>query len=111
MAIQLNHIIHLFFVLLFVAYAYAVMTQPAGANDGKLTRNAHILGFLTFLTGFGLLHMMGFGYPNWVWIKMLGWFAIMGIIPVAAKQPERRTFFIFLVAALVLVLLTAVYLK
>lgn len=111
MAIQLNHIFHLLFVMLFVGYAYAVMTQPEGVNDKKLTRLSHILGFVAFLTGFALLHSMSFGYPVWVWVKILGWLAIMGIVPVAAKRPEKRQFFVFLVAGLILVQLTAVYLK
>jgi hypothetical protein len=111
MAIQLNHIVHLFFVILFIGYAYAVMAQPAGINDKKLTRISHILGFVAFLTGFALLHSMRLGYPVWVWIKMLGWLAIMGIIPVAAKRQEKRQFFQLLVAGLILVLLTAVYLQ
>ena len=71
----------------------------------KLPSIAHGIGLLVaFVAGFGLLARGGYGWPAWVYVKLVLWLALGGVSVLFKRKPELATplwvavFVVFVVA-------------
>ena len=62
------------------------------AESRKLPSITHGIGLLVaFVAGFGLLAKGGYGWPAWVWIKLVVWLVLGGVSVLFKRKPELGT--------------------
>jgi len=90
---KLIHFLGLF--SLFFAYGGLVIFHYMGGQQGQIPRKGVVIVHgisLVFLlvAGFGLLARLGihWPWPGWVWIKVLVWVALGGLIVLAKRKPK-----------------------
>lgn len=106
-------LIHLFgiFIVLVSLGGLAFYTANGGtkANNQyrKLIGILHGVGlFLILLAGFGMLARLGIthgGFPGWVWVKILLWVVMGGLIAFAGRKQNYAKIVFFLLPILALV--------
>lgn len=80
-------------VLLFLALGGAVLRAKLGAAVGetgkKLVAASHGVALLVLLvSGFGILAKLGLGFPAWVWIKLVIWLLLGGVVVFLRARPQ-----------------------
>lgn len=90
---QIYQIIHLTGILMvFIAYGGMIVRGVTGSDHKGLRRLGAMTSgiglFLILLGGFGLLAVKGYGWPAWIIIKAVIWFALGGIIALINRKPE-----------------------
>lgn len=95
-------VLHVLGVLLvFLAFGGMLATPPNSRN--KLAAMFHGLGLVILLvTGFGLMASLGISkdIPLWVWLKILIWLVLGGLIVLIKRAPNLRGSLWFLVVVL-----------
>ena len=97
----LYKVLHIFGVLLaFTALGGTILQALAGTREkgpgSKLAGITHGVALLLILvTGFGLIATMGYGFPLWVWMKLVIWLLIGGAIALIPRLPQHATIFWF----------------
>ncbi len=92
-------VLHIFAVLLtFTALGGAISQSLAGTGKGspghKLAGLTHGIALLVILiSGFGLIAKLGYGFPLWIWIKIVIWLLIGGAIALVRRLPQHATIF------------------
>ncbi len=95
MSFQLYKVIHilgLFFVFasLGALTLQAYVGKPLDEKGRRLAGLTHGISLLIVLiSGFGALARLGLGgFPGWVWVKLVIWLVIGGIIVLIRKMPQ-----------------------
>lgn len=91
---QLFHVLGI--ILVFMALgAVSLHAMNGGTRDSNTARAlvaiTHGVGLLLILVaGFGMLARLGMsgGLPGWVWMKVLVWLLLAGLIVVPYRKPE-----------------------
>ncbi len=91
---QLFHVLGI--ILVFMALgAVSLHAMNGGTRDSNNARAlvaiTHGVGLLLILVaGFGMLARLGMGggLPGWVWVKVLVWLLLAGLIVVPYRKPE-----------------------
>ncbi len=88
-------VLHLLGVLLaFTALGGATLRAVAGTRDDapgrKLALATHGIALLLILiSGFGMLAKLSYGFPLWVWLKIVVWLLIGAAIAVVRRMPQH----------------------
>ena len=70
-------------------------------RSAKLTAATHGFGLVViFISGFGLLHKAGYGWPLWAVAKIGIWLLIGAMVALVRRMPEHAKLFWFLVPTL-----------
>ncbi len=99
-------VLHFSGVLLAVtALGGATLRAAAGtradAPGRKLTMASHGVALLVILiSGFGMLAKLGYGFPVWVWLKIVIWLVIGAAITLIRRLPQCATIFWFAIPLL-----------
>ena len=56
--------------------------------------------FVILVSGFGMLAKLGYGFPLWVWLKLVVWLLIGAAIALVRRLPEQATIFWFAIPLL-----------
>ena len=116
MSAMLYKVLHIFGVLLTFTALGAVTFQAltgraaagraaSGAGDGspgrKLAGLTHGIALLVILiSGFGMLAKLGYGFPLWVWIKIVVWLLLGAAAALVRRLPQHATIFWFAIPVL-----------
>ncbi len=106
MSPQVYEVLHVFGVLLaFAALGGAILRAASGTpNDApgrKLALATHGVALLLILiSGFGMLAKLGYGFPPWVWCKIVIWLVIGASTALIRRLPAHATMFWFALPAL-----------
>ncbi len=101
MSALLYKVLHILGVLLaFAALGGATLRALAGARDDapgrRLAMATHGVALLLILiSGFGMLAKLGYGFPVWVWLKIVIWLLIGAAIALIRRLPAHATLFWF----------------
>lgn len=119
MSYEFYKILHFIAIIaVFLGLGAGIMAQML--NQGKKYSAkkwsviTHGVGLVVVLiSGFGLLARIsnGEGTPNWIWIKLLVWLALGGILALISKFPEKSKLWWFTTLALALVAILTVVTK
>ena len=109
-AYKLLHILGI--LLTFAALGGATLRALADTGDEapgrKLAGITHGVALaLILISGFGMLAKLGYGFPLWVWLKIVIWLLIGAATAFIRRLPQQATLFWF---ALPLLGATAAYL-
>lgn len=111
MVLSVFQVLHVFFVILFVATTFAVFANPSPTFRKPSMIYSGIGALAVLLTGFGLHGMLRVGFPLWLIVKILCWLAISILAGMAFRNPKRVSFLRRLCAGLVLIAVLMVYFK
>ncbi len=106
MSVLFYKVLHIFGILLaFAALGGATLRAVAGTRDDapgrKLALASHGVALLVILvSGFGMLAKLGYGFPLWVWIKIVIWLLIGAAIALVRRLPRQATIFWFAIPLL-----------
>ena len=101
MSPSLYKILHLLGVLLVFVSLGGLTLRALGGSGGKgpgdrlagITHGVALL--LILITGFGMIAKLGYGFPLWVWAKVMIWLVIGASIALIRRMPQHATVFWF----------------
>ena len=106
MSVLLYKVLHVFGILLaFVALGGLTMRAMSGGGEkgpgDRLAAITHGIALLIILiSGFGLIAKLGFGFPGWIWAKVVIWLLIGGLIALIRRMPQQAMVFWFAIPLL-----------
>jgi hypothetical protein len=90
---------------------FAAFAAPAPENRRRFLMWSGIASLGVFITGFGMLGMLHYGWPGWVLVKIFCWLLISGMAGIAFRQQDKIRNLFYCTAGLILLALCMVYLK
>jgi len=90
MAYSLSHILHLFFLMLFVGVVIATLLDDNPLNRKRNLKYSGIAGLLVFLSGFALAGFLKIGFPHWLIVKIICWFVLAAIPALVYRRTQSR---------------------
>lgn len=111
MKLSIYQILHVGSMVLLTAFTFMAFANPDPKGRKKTMMITGILSLLMLIGGFGLLAVMKYGFPVWVWLKVLCWLGLSGMAGMAYRKPESVGTWKIITIVLVLVAIATVYLK
>ena len=81
--------LHLVAVLLMTGVTFAAFAAPHPDNRHRMLMASGSLSLLVFLSGFGVMGVMGLGFPGWALVKVVCWLVLSGVAGMAFRMPDR----------------------
>ena len=107
--ISIFHVVHVFSLFMLVGVTLVALAAPLQENRRKYLMWSGIASLCVFISGFGLLGMLHYGWPLWVIVKLGCWFLLSGIVGIALRQREKVRELFFVTSGLALLALIMVY--
>jgi len=104
------HILHVGSVLVLLAYSFYAFAAPAETRKRVLMITG-IATLLVLVSGFGMLHRMGFGFPGWAIVKFVCWLGLSATAGLAYRRRQQAGLFMVLALALAIIAVAMAYLK
>lgn len=102
--------LHLIAVLLMTGVTFAAFAAPHPDSRQRMLMASGSLSLLVFLTGFGVMGVMGLGFPGWALVKVVCWLVLSGLTGMAFRMPDRaRVLQAVAAAAIVVAVAMVVY--
>jgi hypothetical protein len=86
---QLFLFLHVTSVILLSGVTFAALAAPDPDNRRPMLMRSGVLGLLVFLTGFGVMGMMGLGFPGWALVKVVCWLVLTGLTGMAFRMTAQ----------------------
>lgn len=104
------HILHVLSLLVltggtFYGFAGAPETRK------KVMMATGIASLLMLISGVGLLHKLGYGFPGWAIVKLVIWLALSALAGIGYRQRSKTMLFFAIITGLLLLALVMVYAK
>ncbi|MCP3963585.1 MAG: hypothetical protein GY719_37595 [bacterium] len=102
----LYEVLHIFGILLaFISLGGVTLRAMSGQRENgpgdRLAVITHGVALLVILvSGFGLIAKLGYGFPGWIWAKIVIWLLIGGLITLIRRMPQHATVFWFTIPLL-----------
>jgi len=110
MGYQIFLLVHLVSVILLAGVTFAAFVAPQPENRRPALMVSGVLSLLVFMSGFGVMGMMGLGFPGWAMVKVVCWLALSGLTGMAFRMTEQiPTLRIVTVAVIVLAVAMVTY--
>ena len=111
MSFQFYQVIHLFSAIMLAGIAFAALSNPLPERRRSILMVSGIAALLTLVSGFGLLGIGRFGFPDWIFVKVVAWVALAAIAGIAFRRPQQARPLAVVVALAVLLAVGAAVLK
>ncbi len=108
MSPQFYHIIHLFSLVVLMGGTFYAFAAPAESRK-KVMIFTGIASLLMLISGVGLLHKLGYGFPAWAIVKLVCWLGLSALAGIGYRKRGKSGLFIAIILGLVLVALVMVY--
>jgi hypothetical protein len=105
------HVVHVFSIVALIGYGFYAYALPTPETKKRVMMITGLAALLALISGFGLLHVMGYEMKGWVIVKMLCWLGLAALPGIAYRRRERAGTFIVIALLLALIALTMVYYK
>ena len=108
---QLFLLLHLVSVLLLTGVIFATFASPDPERRRSVLMRSGSLSLLVFLSGFGVMGMLGLGFPGWALVKVLCWLVLSALPGLAFRMTgvQRRVLAIVAVGVIVLAVAMVAY--
>jgi len=110
MSVNTYLVLHVSSVLVLLAYSFYAFAAPAETRKRVLSITG-VAALLVLVSGFGLLHRMGLGFPGWAIVKFICWIGLSATAGIAYRRRGQAGLFMVLALALAIVAVAMVYLK
>jgi hypothetical protein len=102
------HVLH---IVSLIALTGGIFYGFSGSPDTrkKVLIITGIASIVQLVSGIGLLHKMGYGFPAWAIVKLVCWLALSALAGIGYRQRIRAGLFMALVLAIVFIAVVAVY--
>ena len=87
---QLFLLLHLVSVLLLTGVVFAAFVSPDPEQRRRILMRSGSLSLLVFLTGFGVMGMLGLGFPGWALVKVVCWLVLSALPGLAFRMTGQR---------------------
>ena len=87
---QLFLLLHLVSVLLLTGVVFAAFVSPDPEQRRRFLMRSGSLSLLVFLTGFGVMGMLGLGFPGWALVKVVCWLVLSALPGLAFRMIGQR---------------------
>ena len=104
---QILHVLSLLVLTGGVFYGFA----GAPETRKKVLMATGIASLLMLISGVGLLHKLGYGFPGWAIVKLVVWLALSGLAGIGYRMRSKTTLFLSIITGLLFVALVMVYNK
>ncbi|MCB0394295.1 MAG: hypothetical protein KDD25_07035 [Bdellovibrionales bacterium] len=105
MSYEFYKVLHLFGLSLILLPLGAIALHAfTGASKSELTQRKALLAthgvgmLLVFVAGFGLIAKLQLGWPAWIWVKMLIWLFLGGLVALLYKRKMPPVTSIWIIA-------------
>ena len=103
MPIQFYQVLHLFSVMMLASITFQALAAPRPELRRPILMRSGVFALLSFVSGFGLLGTMGFGFSGWIIVKLACWVALAALTGLAFRRPSQsRSLSVIAVLALFL---------
>ena len=89
MRYQLFQVVHVFSVFALVGVTFAAFAAPHPDYRRRDLTWSGICSMLVVVSGFGLLGIMGAGFPGWAIVKLLCWLVLSALAGMAFRKPGQ----------------------
>jgi uncharacterized membrane protein SirB2 len=110
MSITAYHILHLTGLVALLGYTFFAFAAPAETRKGVLALTG-IASLVMLVSGIGLLHKLGLGFPVWAIVKLFCWLGLSALSGMAYRKREKAGLFIILALSFAVVAILMVYVK
>ncbi|MBM42923.1 MAG: hypothetical protein CL483_13480 [Acidobacteria bacterium] len=86
---QVFVVLHLVSVILMSGVTFAAFAASAQENRRTFLMTSGILSLLVFISGFGVMGMMGLGFPGWAMVKLVCWLVLSGLTGMAFRMTDK----------------------
>lgn len=102
------HVLH---IVSLIVLTGGIFYGFAGSPDTrkKVLLITGIASIVQLVSGVGLLHKLGYGFPAWAIVKLVCWLALSALAGIGYRQRGRAGLFMLIVVAIVAVAVSAVY--
>jgi hypothetical protein len=110
MDLSTYHVLHLSSIFVLLAYtAYAFAAPPETRK--RVLMITGIAALAVAVTGFGMLHVLGLGFPGWVIVKLVCWLGISAMAGFAYRKREKAGVLMILTLVLAITAAAMAYIK
>ena len=102
---QILHLLSLIVLTGGAFYAFA----GAPESRKKVLMITGIASILQLISGVGLLHKLGHGFPAWAIMKLVCWLALAALAGIGYRKRQKAGLFMTIIVVIVGVALVAVY--
>ena len=110
MSLSIFYILHVASVLALTGFTFYAFAAPAETRK-RVMMLSGISSLLVLVAGFGLLGKLHLGFPGWVIVKLVCWFALSGLAGVGYRRRGSIGTLMLIALALVIIALVMVYTK
>jgi hypothetical protein len=111
MSFQFYQVIHLFSAVMLAGIAFAALANPLPERRRSILMVSGVAALLTLVSGFGLLGIGRFGFPDWIFVKVVAWVVLAAVAGIAFRRPQQARPLAVVVAVAVLLAVSAAVLK
>lgn len=79
--------IHIVALAILTGYTFYAFVAPAETRKSVLMITG-IAALLMFVSGFALMHKMGYQWLGWVWVKLVCWLGLAAICGIAYRRRQ-----------------------
>ena len=108
---QVFLLLHLVSVLLLSGVTFAALASGDPDQRRQYLMRSGILSLLVFISGFGVMGMMGLGFPGWAVVKVVCWLGLSGITGMAFRMRDKTSMLAAVATVLMLVAVIMVVYK
>lgn len=88
---QVFLLLHLVSVLLLSGVTFAALASGDPDQRRQYLMRSGILSLLVFISGFGVMGMMGMGMPGWAMVKVVCWLVLSGVTGMAFRMRAQAS--------------------
>ena len=111
MSFQFYQVVHLFSAIMLAGVAFAALANPLPERRRSILMGSGVAALLTLVSGFGLLGIGRFGFPDWIFVKVVAWVVLAAIAGIAFRRPQQARPLAVVVTLAVLLAVGAAVLK
>jgi len=111
MKLQIYQIMHVASMVVLTAFTFMAFANPDPQGKKKTMMITGICSLLMLIGGFGMLSVLKYGFPAWVFIKIVCWLGVSGMAGMAYRKPEKAATWQIMTLAFLIVAVLTVYLK
>lgn len=104
------HVLHLSSIIVLLAYTFYAFAAPAETRKRVLMVTG-VAALLVIVTGVGMLHRLGLGFPGWAIVKLVCLLGLASITGIAYKRRAQADLFMLVALVLAITAVAMVYMR
>ena len=104
------HVLHLSSIIVLLAYTFYAFAAPAETRRRVLMVTG-VAALLVIVTGVGMLHRLGLGFPGWASVKLVCLLGLASITGIAYKRRAQADLFMLVALVLAITAVAMVYMR